>query len=78
LRAGELAFFPRLRVAVQAQFQLTPGFVRFHGLRDCVKSLLGAERWSPRCDYLRDQIVEFLRRTLSKETAGDPCALLVE
>jgi hypothetical protein len=43
-----------------------------------VKSLLGAERWSPRCDYLRDQIVEFLRRTLSKETAGDPCALLVE
>ncbi|MGC3961568.1 MAG: hypothetical protein QM813_27680 [Verrucomicrobiota bacterium] len=75
---GELAFFPRLRTAVRAQFQLTPRLIRFHGLRDCVKSLLGAERWSPRCDQLRDQIIEFLRRTLSKETAGSTCALLVE
>jgi hypothetical protein len=77
---GELAFFPRLRTAVRAQFQNTPRLVRFHGLRDCVKSLLGAERWSPRCDHLRDQIIEFLRRTLHKETgtAGDACALLVE
>lgn len=75
---GELAFFPRLRSAVHAQFQITPRLIRFHGLRDCVKSLLGAERWSPRCDQLRDQIVEFLRRTLSKETSGSTCALLVE
>jgi hypothetical protein len=43
-----------------------------------VKRLLGAERWSPRCDRLRDQIIEFLRRTLHKETAGNSCALLVE
>jgi len=76
--AGELAFFPRLRSAVHAQFQLTPQVVRFRGLRGCVKKLLGAERWSPRCDHLRDQIIEFLRRTLSKETAGKTCALLVE
>ncbi len=75
---GELAFFPRLRSAVHAQYQLTPRLVRFHGLRDCVKSLLGAERWSPRCDHLRDHIIEFLRRTVSKETAGSTCALLVE
>jgi hypothetical protein len=27
---------------------------------------------------LRDQIIEFLRRTLSKETSGTTCALLVE
>jgi hypothetical protein len=76
--ACELAFFPRLRTAAQAQFQLTPRLIRFHGLRGCVKRLLGAERWSPRCDRLRDQIVEFLRRTLRQETAGDSCALLVE
>ncbi len=76
--AGELAFFPRLRSAVLAQFKLTPRLVRFHGLRGAVKSLLGAERWSPRCDRLRDHIVEFLRRTVSKETAGATCALLVE
>ncbi len=76
--AGELAFYPRLRTAVRAQFQITPRLVRFRGLRNCVKSLLGAERWSPRCDRLRDQIVEFLRRTLSKESAGNDCALIVE
>lgn len=76
--ACELAFFPRLRTAAQAQFQLTPRLVRFHGLRGCVKRLLGAERWGPRCDRLRDQIVEFLRRTLHKETSGESCALLVE
>jgi hypothetical protein len=76
--AGELAFYPRLRTAVRSQFQLTPRLIRFHGLRDCVKSLLGAERWSPRCDRLRDQIIEYLQRTLCKETAGNPCALLVE
>jgi len=76
--AGELAFFPRLRTAVRAQHKLTPRLVCFHGLRGCVKRLLGAERWSPRCDYLRDQIVEFLRLTLRRESAGESCALLVE
>lgn len=75
---GELAFYPRLRTAVRSQFQITPHLIRFHGLRECVKSLLGAERWSPRCDQLRDQIIEFLQRTLSKETAGETCALMVE
>lgn len=76
--ACELVFYPRLRDAVREQFQSTPQLVRFRGLRICVKQLLGAERWSPRCDILRDQIVEFLRHTLHHETAGDSCALLVE
>jgi hypothetical protein len=76
--ACELAFFPRLRLAVHAQYQLTPRLVSFHGLRGCVKRLLGAERWSPRCDSLRDQIVDYLRQTVRKETAGNDCALLVE
>lgn len=76
--ACELAFFPRLRSAVHAQFQTTPRVVRFRGLRDCVKSLVGAERWSPRCDRMRDQIVEFLRGTLRKELCGQSCALVVE
>lgn len=75
---GELAFYPRLRTAVRAQFQMTPRLVRFHGLRRCVKNLLGAERWSARCDALRDQIIDFLRNTLSKETAGANCTLVVD
>jgi hypothetical protein len=76
--ACELAFFPRLRDAVRDQVQSSPQLVRFHGLRGCVKRLVGAQRWSPRCEMVRDQIVEFLRRTLSLEAAGGPCGLVVE
>ena len=74
----ELAFFPRLREAVREQMQASPQLVRFHGLRGCVKRLSGAQRWSPRCENLRDQIVEFLRRTLSLETRDAACGLVVE
>ena len=76
--ACELGFFPLLRDAVRDQFQSSPRLVRFHGLRGCVKRLVGAQRWSPRCDAVRDQIVEYLRRTLSLESAGGPCGLVVE
>lgn len=75
--AGELGFFPRLRAAAVAQVQSTPQLVRFSGLRPCVKQLLGAERWSPRCDRLRDQILMFLRSVLRKETTDRECALLI-
>ena len=74
----ELIFFPRLRASVREQAQSAPQLIRFHGLRGCVKRLLGAQRWSPRCEEFRDQIVEFLRRSVSIEAAGDSCALLVE
>jgi len=74
----ELVFFPRLRAAVREQFKSSPQLVRFHGLRGCVKRLIGAQRWSPRCESLRDQIVAFLGRTLSLETPEGPCALVVE
>lgn len=74
----ELGFFPLLRDAVRDQYQSSPKVVRFHGLRGCVKRLAGARRWSPRCDTLRDQIVEFLRRTVSLESAGGACSLVVE
>jgi len=76
--ACELAFFPRLRDAVRDQFQSSPRLVRFHGLRGCVKRLVGAQRWSPRCETVRDQIIEFLRSTLSLEAGGGPCGLVVE
>ena len=76
--ACELGFFPLLRDAVRDQYQSSPQVVRFHGLRGCVKRLAGAQRWSPRCDTLRDQIVEFLRRTVSLEASGGACSLVVE
>lgn len=74
---AELLFFPRLRRAVQAQLRAQPPVLQFHGLRNCVKQLAGARRWSPRCRVLRDRIVQFLRDCAATDRAGRDCALLV-
>ncbi len=74
----ELTFFPRLRGALRDQLRTSPGFIRFHGLRSCVKQLAGARRWSPRCESLRDQVVEYLRQCLTAEARHQQCGLVVE
>lgn len=75
--AGELMFFPRLREAVRHELDGSPMVFRFRGLRDCVKLLTGAKRWSPHCQSLNDQIVEYLRGCVGAETTGNRCALVV-
>jgi hypothetical protein len=74
----ELTFFPKLRGALRSQLKSSPRLVRFHGLRGCVKRLAGARRWSPRCESLQEQIVEYLRRCLTAEARDEDCALVVE
>jgi hypothetical protein len=73
----ELLFFSQLRQELQRQMQQSPNILRFHGLRDCVKHLAGAERWTPRCQTLHDQIVDFLRGCWQTESASQSCALVV-
>ena len=75
---GELHFYPRLRAALRGQLSQSSRLVHFRGLRPCVKQLAGAQRWSPRCDSLRDQIVEYLRHCLCVESAEQGCSLVVE
>jgi hypothetical protein len=74
----ELVFYPRLRDALREQLRQSPAMIRFHGLRGCVKHLAGARRWSPRCESLQEQIVEYLRQCLTAEVREDRCALLVK
>ncbi|MFM2082080.1 MAG: hypothetical protein RL380_771 [Verrucomicrobiota bacterium] len=69
--ASELVFFPRLRLALRHQLDAAPKTIRFHGLRGCVKQLAGARRWSPRCEKLRDAIVDYLRECLRTERAAE-------
>ena len=76
--SAELIFFPRLRAELQKQLQQPAAVVRFRGLRGCVKQLAGARRWSPRCQTLRDQIVEHLRACATADRAGKDCTLIVE
>jgi hypothetical protein len=74
----ELFFFPRLRDELRQQLLLDPEVLHFRGLRSCVKQLTGARRWSPRCQTLQDQIVEYLRNCFTTEANQPNCALLVE
>ncbi|HTX22274.1 MAG TPA: hypothetical protein VMD27_10520 [Candidatus Aquilonibacter sp.] len=74
----ELFFFPRLRKELRTQLRRSPRVLRFRGLRGCVKQLAGAQRWSPRCEQMREQIVGYLRGCLSAEPEPSECALVVE
>jgi hypothetical protein len=76
--ARELVFFPRLRQELRVQLKASPQAVRFRGLRPCVKQLAGARRWSPRCDNLRDQIVDYLRVCLATDPHASECRLVVD
>ncbi len=73
---GELLFFPRLREEMRQQLSQSPRLVRFNGLHDCVKRLVGARRWCDRCRAMSDQIVGFLRQCLDENHRAD-CALVV-
>lgn len=77
-KSFELSFYPKLRAELRRHLQRKPSLVRFQGLRGCVKLLMGAQRWSARCQQLQDQIVDFLRMCLRSETRGQSCPLLVE
>jgi len=76
--AFELTFFPKLRDEMRARLRQSPQTLRFHGLRGCVFQLTGARRWTPRCQSLQDQIVNFLRECLSVDPHPANCALVVE
>lgn len=74
----ELFFFPRLRNEVRLQLRQSPEILRFRGLRGCAKQLAGARRWSPRCEQIQDQILEYLRGCLTAENGKSECSLVVE
>jgi hypothetical protein len=73
----ELVFFPQLRQELKSKLDQSPNVLRFHGLRDCVKKLAGADHWNRRCQRLDDQIVDFLRSCWETEPARRSCALMV-
>jgi len=75
---GELFFFPKLRDELREQLRQAPQMLCFQGIRECVKQLAGARRWTPRCQTLHDQIVEFLRSCMIQENRGTNCALVVK
>jgi hypothetical protein len=74
----ELIFFGLLREVLNGMLRNSPTMVRFNGLRGCVKQLVGAQRWSARCEQFSDQIVDYLRECLNSEQHSANCALVVK
>jgi hypothetical protein len=74
----ELFFFPRLRQELQSHMTQAPAMLRFRGLRGCVKQLVGARRWTPRCQDLKDQILDYLRQCVCAQPCERELALVVE
>ncbi len=74
----ELMFFCRLKQELEEKLCESPQILHFKGIRRCVKQLVGARRWSARCQELHDQIVNYLRANWERCKPGDSCALLVE
>jgi hypothetical protein len=77
-RTFELTFFQKLREALRVKLDDSPKVLRLYGLRSCVKQLIGAKRWSCRCQALNDQIVEYVRACLEKESPVDSCDLVIQ
>ncbi|MBG88769.1 MAG: hypothetical protein CMO80_17970 [Verrucomicrobiales bacterium] len=75
--ASELLFFQRLRDNFADLLEESPHLVRLNGLRPCVKSLVGKQRWCKRCVKMSDQIIEFLRDYLDQRKASMETALVV-
>ena len=73
----ELAFFEKLRKTTIEQLESSPDQIQFSGLRGCVKQLLGARRWSSRCEAMSDQIVAFIRSCFASYANDSSCALVV-
>jgi hypothetical protein len=74
----DLFFYPKLRDELRAQLRQSPRVLRFRGLRNCVKQLAHAKRWSSRCEKIQDQIIGYLRECLVAEPQKSECALVVE
>jgi hypothetical protein len=76
--SGELWLFSLLRDELGRKLpDAGAGRLDLLGLRPCVKELLGASRWSPRCENLSDRIVGWVRDYLSREEAVARCAVMI-
>ncbi len=74
----ELFFFPLLREELRQKLSLSPRLLRFRGLRSCVKQLMGARKWTVRCQGLEEQIVEYLRQCLNAQPEKKALSLVVQ
>jgi hypothetical protein len=72
-----MVFFCTLRDQIHADLHGKPELLRVKGLREAVKKLTGTKQWSPRCQKLNDQIVDYLRHIVSKHQQKAKLTLMI-
>ena len=73
----ELAFFDRLGGLVAQLEGQHPAVIRFTRLRPCVKTILGAQLWSGRCQRFSEEILVFVRGRLARVGARQTSVILI-
>lgn len=66
----EMDFFLKLRDHLKTHLQENPDLLLFTGVRPCVQRILSSNRWTRRCEALREQLVLFLEECLTKDGSG--------
>ena len=72
-----MVFFCTLRNQIHADLHGKPELLRVKGLRDAVRKLTGAKNWSPRCQKLNDQIVDYLRNIVASHQQQARLTLMI-
>ena len=73
----EMLFFCTLRDQIHADLHGKPELLRVKGLRKAVSKLTGAMQWSPRCQKLNDQIVDYLRNIVASHQQQARLTLMI-
>ena len=73
----EMVFFCTLRNQIHADLHGKPELLRVKGLRAAVRKLTGAKNWSPRCQKLNDQIVDYLRSIVASHQQQARLTLMI-
>ena len=74
----ELTFYPRLRMTVQACLDAEPDVVHLKSLKTCVKVLAGAKHWCPRCEPVRDRVLDFVNTCCLNDSKASDVSLIVK
>lgn len=67
----ELNFFQLLQQRIREVASISTGQIQLYGLRDAVKLLCGAKRWSTKCEALKQEIVVYVRREVCEEMTNN-------
>jgi len=57
----ELFFFDQLAKTIKESLEKSPNVLYINGLQECVKKIVGVNKWTKKCSRLSDEIVCFAR-----------------